>query len=214
VSWNESKSKNIFNREFPMPQATTSVNRFSQVKATYAAKRARIEEAGLGGRRTGEESARTKAAQGRRDARRAKAAATVKSPKTKAASKPMSKKSPAAKKGPASKARMARPTPFIKIRTSNSVQGSAKMDAFARSVVARGLSRFAGRLTRIAVYLSDENAEKEGSNDKRCQIEARPASQKPVSASATANKVEKALTIAVGKMKRLLTARFGKQSRR
>jgi hypothetical protein len=32
--------------------------------------------------------------------------------------------------------------------------------------------------------------------------------------SATATKVEKALTIAVGKMKRLLSARFDKQSRR
>jgi hypothetical protein len=197
-----------------MPQTTTSANRSHQIKAPAAAKRARIKEAGLDGPRIGEESARTSAAQGRRDARRAKAAATVRSPKMKAASKPVSKKSPAAKKVPASKARMARATPFIKIRTSSSVVGSATLDAYAKSVVARGLSRFAGRLTRIAVYLSDENAEKEGSNDKRCQIEARPASQKPVSASATAATVKQALTIAVGKMKRLLTARFGKQSRR
>jgi hypothetical protein len=191
----------------------SKANLTNQVGATTAAKRARIEEAGLDGPRVGEESARTKAAQSRRDTRRAKAAATVKSPKARAGSQPVLKKSPAAKKVPASKVRMARPTPFIKIRASSSVEGSANLDAYARSVVARGLSRFAGRLTRISVYLSDENAEKESPNDKRCQIEARPASQKPVSVSATATQVKKALSIAVGKMKRLLSARFDKQSR-
>jgi hypothetical protein len=197
-----------------MSQATTSVNRSSQVKATAAAKRARLEEAGLNGPRIGEESARTKAAQARRDARQATSAEIVKSPKAKAGSAPVLKKSPAAKKVPAPKARMERSTPLIEVRTSNTVQGSAKLDAYAESVVTRGLSRFAGRLTRIDVYLSDENAERESPNDKRCQIEARPASQEPVSVSATATKVEKALTIAVGKMKRLLSARFDKQSRR
>jgi hypothetical protein len=197
-----------------MPRTTPSVTRSSQVKATAAAKRARIEEAGMGGRRTGEESARTNAGQARRDARRAKSAARVISSKARSASAPALRKSPAAKRAPASKARMTRTTPFIKIRASSSVEGSAKLDAYVKSVVARGLARFARRLTRIAVYLSDENAEKEGSNDKRCQIEARAASQKPVSVTATSAKVEKALTIAVGKMKRLLATRFDKQSRR
>ena len=75
-------------------------------------------------------------------------------------------------------------------------------DAFVEAVVTDALDRFMPRLTRIDVHLSDTNANKQGGSDKRCQIEVRPASQQPVSARASADTVEKSLTIAVGKMKR------------
>src|SRR5688572_2993543 len=52
-----------------MPRTTSRVSRGNQVKANAAAKRARVEEAGLGGPRVGRSSATTRTAQARRDAR-------------------------------------------------------------------------------------------------------------------------------------------------
>lgn len=210
-----------------MPRTTPSVNRSRQTTATAAAKLARVEEAGLGGRRIGKASATTRAAQAQRDTRQARTteqkrtAAKVKSPKhVPGASLATLKKAPVAKKTTAAaqrataKARVSRSTPLVEVRTSSSVAGSAKLDAYAESVVTEGLSRFAARLTRIDVYLDDENAEKKGQNDKSCQIEARPASAAPVSATAAASTLEKALSLALGKMKRLLSTHFDKRSRR
>jgi ribosome-associated translation inhibitor RaiA len=102
---------------------------------------------------------------------------------------------------------------LIEVRTGSSVKGSAGLDAFAEKIVTGGLSRFMPRVTRIDVHLSDANAERTGGDDKRCQIEVRPASQQPVSATATAATIEKALTSAVSKMKRLLAKRLDRRVR-
>lgn len=189
-----------------MPRTTTSVNKSKQIKATTILKRARVEEAGLGGRRAGKALATTSVAQAQRDARSAKPTA---------AAKPAAKRAPAAAKAdPASKKQPGRSALLIEVRTSHTVPGSAGLDAHVESVIAGSLSRFFARLTRIDVYLNDENGGKSGSKDKHCQIEARPASSKPVSASATADTVEKAITTAAGKMKRLLATKFEKLTRR
>lgn len=209
-----------------MPRTTTSVNRSKQTSASTAAKIARLEEAGLGGRRVGKASATTKVVQAKRDARKEKAAKLEKSKAktpvrvrsgTGTASGTIPAKTPrVVKKAPTSPPtpRATRSTPLIQVRTSASIDGSAKLDAHTESVVAQGLSRFAARLTRIDVYLNDVNAEKKGSDDKNCRIEARPASAAPVSVAAAAPTVEKAIVVAVGKMKRLLAGRFDKQTRR
>lgn len=90
------------------------------------------------------------------------------------------------------------------MRTANSVKGDARLDAFVTELVTKALSRFLPRVTRIDVHLSDANADKRGDDDKRCQIEARPAARRPVSATATAGTIEAALTVAAVKMKHLL----------
>ncbi len=188
-----------------MPRTTTTVNKSKQIKATASLKRARVEEAGLGGRRAGKALATTSVAQAQRDARNAKPIAAAKPKPTPANAKPAS----APKKKNAARSAL-----LIEVRTSHTVPGSASLDAHVESVISGTLSRFFERLTRIDVYLNDENGAKSGGSDKHCQIEARPAASKPVSASANAATIEKALTTAAGKMKRLLTTKFEKRSRR
>jgi len=117
------------------------------------------------------------------------------------------------KKSPAVRERNLRTTPIIAVRTSHSVRGSAEFAAHAEEVVGTALARFAGRVTRVDVYFSDDNAQKKGDDDKRCQIEVRPASQRPISVTASAATVHKALTMAVGKMKRLMSSQFDRKSR-
>jgi hypothetical protein len=208
-----------------MPRTIARVNQSGQLKAKTAAKSARHEEAGLGGPRTGKASATTRAAQARRDARRAAGSAAAAEYSAKTGPEPMTKRSRPepptraveAKTRPSpahSKLRKKRETPMIEVRTSSSVPGSATLDAHVEKVVGAAIERFAGVLTRVDVYLSDENAAKGGSNDKRCLIEARPASRKPVSTTATAGTVQRALTDAAAKMKRLLATQFDRKPRR
>ena len=209
-----------------MPRTTSRVNKGTQVKATAAAKRARLEEGGLRGPRAGKISAAKRRAQARRDAKGDATAAAARAGTAKGTSAaagaaaagargPKASSTAAAKKPTAdATAGKVRTSPVIEVRTANSVKGSAGLDAFAEEVVTGGLSRFMPRVTRIDVHLSDANAGKEGDGDKRCQIEVRPASRQPVSATATAGTIEKALTTAVGKMKRLLTTQFGRERSR
>ena len=64
------------------------------------------------------------------------------------------------------------------------------------------------QVTRIEVFLSDENASKPG--DKRCRMEARPAGLPPVTVTATADKVADAFISAAEKLQRALEADIGR----
>lgn len=99
----------------------------------------------------------------------------------------------------------------IQVNTSNSVDGSAKLNDVVQDAVRSSIGRFARRLTRVEVHIADENAGKKGPNDKRCVIEVRPASQQPMSTSADGDTVMKAVTSAASKMKRKLSTWLDKQ---
>jgi Sigma 54 modulation protein / S30EA ribosomal protein len=102
----------------------------------------------------------------------------------------------------------------VLINTDNHVSLMPESRSFIVAEVDRALGRFSNRVTRAEVYLSDENAEKGGTNDKRCVIEVRPSSMQPVSASDKAATVEEATTSAAQKMRRLLDSTFGRVDRR
>jgi ribosome-associated translation inhibitor RaiA len=76
-------------------------------------------------------------------------------------------------------------------------------------LVAGVLERYADRLTRVDVFLHDENGGK-GGVDKRCVLEARPRGLDPVAAEDEAEQVHEAVAGAVGKLERMLEHRFGK----
>jgi ribosomal subunit interface protein len=63
------------------------------------------------------------------------------------------------------------------------------------------LSRFTDHITRIEVHLSDENAGKEGKNDKRCLLEARFEGKPPVAVTAHGDNYEQAVKLATDKIK-------------
>jgi hypothetical protein len=98
----------------------------------------------------------------------------------------------------------------IQINSDNQVVMNQELSKALESEVERAIGRFGEKLTRVEVHLSDENAAKGGTRDKRCVIETRPAGMQPVSASDNAATVEEAVTGAAHKMKRLLDSAFGK----
>lgn len=74
----------------------------------------------------------------------------------------------------------------------------------------KALSRFADRITRLEIHLSDENGGKPGVNDKRCLLEARVAGMQPVAVTADSNNYELAVEDAAEKLKSSLDKTFGR----
>lgn len=98
----------------------------------------------------------------------------------------------------------------IQVNSDKSIAGHAELTTFVEGEVSRILRRFAARLTRVEVHLSDVDSTKSGPADKRCMIEVRPAGGQPRIASARASTVAAAADEAAHKMKRALTAYFGR----
>lgn len=63
-------------------------------------------------------------------------------------------------------------------------------------------------LTGFEVHLGDENAQKHGSADKRCTIEARPRGRDPITVEAHADDFYPAVNDAVHKLRSALTSRL------
>ena len=101
----------------------------------------------------------------------------------------------------------------IQVNSDKTIAVDASLTRFVEGEVSRLLSRFAIRLTRVEIHLSDVDNQKTGQADKRCLIEVRPAGARPLSASANATKLASAVTQALGKMQRSLTTFFGRKER-
>jgi hypothetical protein len=101
----------------------------------------------------------------------------------------------------------------IQVNSDNTIAVDASMTRFVKGEVNRVLARFAKRLTRVEVHLSDVDKRKTGQEDKRCLIEVRPAGARPLSVSAKATKMASAVGQSLGKMQRSLTAFFGRRGR-
>jgi hypothetical protein len=101
----------------------------------------------------------------------------------------------------------------IQANSDNTIQVDATLTRFVEDEASRLLDRFAKKLTRVEVHLSDINNTRTGQADKRCLVEARPAGDRPVTADAIAATTESSVTEALKKMQRLLTTFFGKKGR-
>jgi len=99
---------------------------------------------------------------------------------------------------------------MIQVNSDKEIVVDRELSLFVKAELRRALAKFARRLTRIEVHLSDLNSHKPGLQDKRCQLEARPAGQKPFSVSDKAETIEQAVQGAGGKMQRRLETRFGR----
>jgi ribosome-associated translation inhibitor RaiA len=101
----------------------------------------------------------------------------------------------------------------IQVNSDRSISVNASLTRYVKGELTRVLRRFAGRLTRVEVHLSDVNSWKPGQADKRCLIEARPAGARPLTTSAKASSLASAVGEAAGKMKRLLSSFIGRKGR-
>lgn len=99
----------------------------------------------------------------------------------------------------------------VHVNTDNNIEGSARMTAYFTDTLRESLSRFNGQITRIQVHLSDENAHKQGDNDKRCLLEARVKGIKPVVVTADGENLDIALSGAIDKLIKSLESVIDKQ---
>lgn len=97
----------------------------------------------------------------------------------------------------------------VQVNTDDNMTGREALVSRVEGDVETTLSRFNEYLTRVEVHLGDENAGKAGEADKRCQIEARPAGQTPVSVTHHAANLDEAWRGALRKLRSALDSKIG-----
>jgi len=100
---------------------------------------------------------------------------------------------------------------IIQLNTDNHINGGEALEERVNAMLEQHLGRFFPRLTRIEVFLSDENADKNGPDDRRCALQARLNNDDPIGASHNAEDTEKAIRGACDKLKTILETRIEKQ---
>ena len=98
----------------------------------------------------------------------------------------------------------------IQVNSDNHIQSSKRLEEWVRTTIESTLDRYEEDLTRVEVHLSDENGEKPGPHDLRCQLEARPKGHQPVSVTHKADSLEQAIDSAAEKLEHKLDHLFGK----
>ncbi len=101
----------------------------------------------------------------------------------------------------------------IQVNSDKTIKVNASLTSFVKDEAQSVLERFAKKLTRVEIHLSDIDNKKTGPADKRCLIEVRPAGASPLAASAIASTTESAVDEALKKMKRQLSTFFAKKGR-
>ncbi|MDN7141696.1 HPF/RaiA family ribosome-associated protein [Pseudomonas sp. JQ170] len=98
----------------------------------------------------------------------------------------------------------------IQVNSDNHIQGNIRLNEWVRSTLQSTLERYEEDLTRIEVHLRDENGDKPGLHDKRCQMEARPKGHQPISVTHKAASLDDAVDGAATKLTNALEHFYGK----
>jgi ribosome-associated translation inhibitor RaiA len=98
----------------------------------------------------------------------------------------------------------------VLVNTDASVQGREALERQVAAVVGDALERFAHDITRVEVHLSDENAAKGGSDDKRCVMEARLAGRPPLAVTHKAPSMQLAVDGAADKLQQAIGSTLGR----
>lgn len=98
----------------------------------------------------------------------------------------------------------------IQVNSDNHIQSSIRLEEWVRTTIESTLERYEEDLTRVEVHLRDENGDKPGPHDMRCQLEARPKGHQPVSVTHKADTLEQAIEGAATKLEHALEHLFGK----
>lgn len=100
----------------------------------------------------------------------------------------------------------------IQLNTDHNVKGSEAMNVKFSTIVSEGLSKLSTRITRVEIYLADENSHKHGVDDKRCTLEARLEGLQPIVVTHHAGNHEIAAKGAMDKLKSAIESTLGKMS--
>jgi len=97
----------------------------------------------------------------------------------------------------------------IQFNTDNNIEGSERLSDYFSTLIEKELKRFDDQITRVEVYLSDQDGSKNGPGDKKCTLEARPRNLNPIAVTNHGNSHEEAIKGAVEKLKTSLTTVTG-----
>jgi len=92
----------------------------------------------------------------------------------------------------------------VLVNSDHTIHASESVTERVDSIVTGAVDRFASRITRIEVHLTDTNADKHGAADKRCTMEARVAGLAPVVVRHAASSMHDAIDEAADKLERAL----------
>ena len=98
----------------------------------------------------------------------------------------------------------------IQVNSDNHIESSIRLEEWVRTTIESTLERYEEDLTRVEVYLKDENGDKPGPHDLSCRLEARPKGHQPVSVLHKADTLEQAIDGAATKLDHALEHLFGK----
>jgi len=99
---------------------------------------------------------------------------------------------------------------IIQINSDYNISGNERLSAYLEKIISESLNRFDNQITRIEVYLADENGAKTGEDDKRCVLEARLEGMKPFAVTNHGNTIENAVKGAIDKLKSSLDTTLGR----
>ncbi|MBX3323346.1 MAG: HPF/RaiA family ribosome-associated protein [Phycisphaeraceae bacterium] len=90
------------------------------------------------------------------------------------------------------------------------VKGSESLEQHIREELERSIGRYATRITRVEVHVSDHNGVKHSPNDKRCLMEARPAGHEPFVIEHHGDDFFAVVSVGADKLERVLSKHFDK----
>lgn len=100
---------------------------------------------------------------------------------------------------------------LIQVNTGSQTHNTAHRTEEVQALIEDKLSRFADRITRAEVHLTDENSTgKTSGNDKKCMIEVRMAGRQPISTTDHGATHDQALHGAASKMQSQIATIVGK----
>ena len=98
----------------------------------------------------------------------------------------------------------------IQVHCDKHIKNDVRLEEWVNTTVKDRLDLFEEDITRVDVFLSDENGGKSGPNDKRCKMEARPKGHQPLIVTEDADSVDRAVEGAAEKLQHALEHLFGK----
>ncbi|MFL1551993.1 HPF/RaiA family ribosome-associated protein [Pseudomonas sp. D47] len=98
----------------------------------------------------------------------------------------------------------------IQVNSDNHIESSIRLEEWVRTTIESTLERYKEDLTRVEVYLKDENGDKPGPHDLSCRLEARPKGHQPLSVLHKADTLEQAIDGAATKLEHALEHLYGK----
>jgi len=98
----------------------------------------------------------------------------------------------------------------IQFNTNKNINGDEKHQNYFSNLIEKKLIRYQSHVSRIEVYITDQNGKKEGLDDILCLLEARIEGIQTIAVSDQADSIEQAVSGATEKLKTALETILGR----